>query len=411
MAYKPTGRTVPRPKPTTWQEEDQFTAQDRWDEAGGWVDEDRRGAAGRRDTTFAEGGAAVDAYNRRPVGAETRAFTPSNVQGYSPTQMQQWMSALTMAPGAGARPGAGAGAPSMPSARGGAGSAAGAGGGAGFASSNLASLDTSALDTFDPAAAGKEFAKGAYGDFQTGLADNLRTYDDEAVAAGRLRTGQYDVGKGQLVTRMGQDFDNRLAQAALDFSGQRLSAVTAGTTARLSRASDMDANARSMAELNAKLGFDRERGAAGDAIDYERLGNERYGQETDRYGLGLKGASAIDEMGWGRATALDEFGRSRATGLDAMTESRAKTGLDAALDRESRYSGEYGGYADRSGDYLSGSLDRAGEDRDAQDYRDWVEQQRKRGFAGGAAAQGAAFDPNAGAKETARKFGVPWSGR
>lgn len=367
MATKSWGSSrIPRPAPTTYGEQRVNDAQDDWDAAGDWVDQDRQGAARRRDETFSAGGRALDEFNQRPIATETRAFQPSNVQGYSPTQLQQWMASLSMAPGAGARSGA------APAAlrSGGPGGAGGAGGGSvPFASANLEAFDNSALMDFDPSAAGKEFASGAYSDYETGLKDDLRVFDDEAIAAGRLRTGQYDVDKGQVITRRGRDFDARIAQAALDFSGQRLSALTAGTGQRLSRASDMDANARMLAELNAKLGFDRERGAASDALAYAGLDAEMYGLETDRYGLGLKGASAIDEMGWDRATTLDEFGRSRATGIDAMTEARAKTGLDAALDREARYSGEYGDYAERSGDYLSSSLDRAAQDRELEDLR------------------------------------------
>jgi hypothetical protein len=374
MATKSWGSSrIPRPAPTTYGEQRVNDAQDDWDAAGDWVDRDRQGAARRRDDTYRAGGEALDSFNNRPVGAETRAFMPTNVQGYSPTQLQQWMASLSMAPRAGARaapvaaslrsaPGAGAGGTAVP-----------------FVSKNLEAFDNSALMNFDPSAAGKEFAGGAYSDYKTGLQDDLRLFDDEAIAAGRLRTGQYDVDKGDVITRRGRDFDARIAQAALDFSGQRLSALTAGSGQRLSRASDMDANARMLAELNANLGFQRERGASEDAIKYAGLDNEAYGLETDRYGLGLKGASAIDEMGWDRARTLDEFGRSRATGIDAMTEARAKTGLDAALDRERQYSGEYGDYAERAGDYLSSSLDRAAQDREIEDLRAELQRLRDQG--------------------------------
>lgn len=365
MAIKFGGSSrIPRPAPTTYGEQRQNDAQDEWDKAGGWVEEDRLGAARRRDDTYGAGGAALDSYNNRDVATETRAFQPTNVQGYSPTQLQQWMRSLSMGPRTGGRS-----APAAVPSRWAPGGAAAATGGIPFASKNLEAFDNSALMNFDPSAAGKEFASGAYSDYQTGLKDDLRLFDDQSIAAGRLRTGQYDVDKGQVITQRGRDFDARIAQAALDFSGQRLSALTAGSGQRLTRASDMDANARMLAELNANLGFQRERGSAEDAIKYAGLENEQYGLETDRYGMGLKGAQSIDDMGWNRATTLDEFGRSRATGIDAITESRAKTGLDAALDREGRYAGEYGGYADRSGDYLSGSLDRAEQDRGAQDLR------------------------------------------
>jgi len=398
------GNAFPAPKPTNWWEDEEQRAREDWDTAGDWTERDRQTGSDRRDTAASGASTALGDYGRQPASPAVSAWSPDATKGYSASQLAQWMASATGggSASAGFRPvGGGAGAQ-----RGGA-----PGGASAFESENLKAFDPSAVTNFDPTAAGETFAKGAYGSFKLNLDDVLRDYEDESVGAGRLRTGEYDVGRGKVVTRLGEDFNNQIAQMAPTFSGQRLSALQSGTGMNLDRATSMDANARAIAELNANLGFQRERGASEDSLAYNDSLLRAYGAETDRSGLLMQGARSMDELGFEQATNLDKMGFDRATYLDTAAEGRARTGLDASLGRERTYLDDYQRTADRSADYAGASRDWAARDREIEDLRKELERLRNPTGAPATAGQGRTKNPAEGVNEkVAASFGVPYVG-
>jgi len=395
------GPPIPRPAPTTYGQQEEQNAEDQWNQAGAWAAGDRTAAAGRRDATGAAASAALSAYGSRAPAPNVSGWSPRATGGYSAEQMQQWMRSA-----AGLDPNRALEAFDQ---GGGVGWTGGTGGGA--ANTNLKAFDPKALLEFDPTAAGTTFAKGAYGDFKNQLDDSLRAYQDEAIGAGRLRTGQYDVDKGQIVTRLGSDFSNKIAQSALDFSGQRLQALQAGTGMNLTRASDMDANARALQELNANLGLQR-------ASTRGQLAQGAYTAATDRQRMLMAGAQSMDDLAFQKARALDTGNWDKATYLDTAASRQAETGLDAALAREGRYLTDYQTTADRSADWAGANRDWASRDREMEDLRAELERLRRGssgpattgGWGTGGARGGSTADDLVSQTNTkvANRFGVPF---
>lgn len=78
---------------------------------------------------------------------------------------------------------------------------------------------------FDPEAAFRTSAQGAYGTFATQLGQTLRNLGGKAVAAGRFDSGFYDQDQGQVIRDVSSDFTNNLNTRALDAAGMRLSQI------------------------------------------------------------------------------------------------------------------------------------------------------------------------------------------
>lgn len=74
---------------------------------------------------------------------------------------------------------------------------------------------------FDPDAAFRTSAEGAMGDFRREMSDQLRDLTGSAVGAGRLNTGFFDEDRGEVATRLGGQFQDRLAQGAMQTAGMR----------------------------------------------------------------------------------------------------------------------------------------------------------------------------------------------
>jgi hypothetical protein len=72
---------------------------------------------------------------------------------------------------------------------------------------------------FDAGESFKEFAGGAYGEFQTNLGKELKNLAGRSVGAGRLDTGFFDEDQGEVITSLGRDFQNTIAQGALQTAG------------------------------------------------------------------------------------------------------------------------------------------------------------------------------------------------
>jgi hypothetical protein len=74
---------------------------------------------------------------------------------------------------------------------------------------------------FDPADSFKEYAGGAWKAVQGDLADNLESLASKAAGAGRLNTGFYDRDQGELMQRTMQDYQNTIAQGAMQTAGMK----------------------------------------------------------------------------------------------------------------------------------------------------------------------------------------------
>jgi len=249
-----------------------------------------------------------------------------------------------------------------------------------FDSANLRGFDAAALENFDPSSYGKEFAGGAYGDFKRNLSDELRVLTNQSVGAGRFTTGLFDEDQGRVINRLGESFNDKIAQESGVFSGQRLSALEGGANLRYKRASEMDTNARSITELNATNAATAARQAADlasaegiaydqHAIERDRVGLEGYGLETDRSRVAGGFAQSADELAYKRASDMDRLSYDQAKGLTDVGENRARTARDTAIGRERTYLDE--SYR-RSGDATSaasGQLDWAARNKEMEDLR------------------------------------------
>lgn len=342
---------VQRPRPTTYEQAREQEAQDYYDSQRQRVEGDTTSAGQNRSATTAAAGKALADYQAGGSPA-LASYNTQALSGYDPSQVASWMAANTVGP-----------APqrsAVPQV---------SGGGVNFSSTNLAGFDPSALMGFDPSAYGKEYAQGAYGDFQRNLNDELEQLTNASVGAGRLRTGLFDEDQGRVVTRNAATFADKLAQAATTFSGQKLAALQGGSQLQFNRAQAMDENARAIAELNAQLGLEASKANASNALSGQELDLRGYGLETDRQGLALQAARSADELGLQRATDLDRLALQRAQSLDTNALQRSSTGLDAALSRERLAQQGYDTARDRESDFASASRDYAARDREMADLR------------------------------------------
>ena len=398
-----------RPAATTWQEQQQYDAQDQWAAQGAGVYGDQSSAAAAKAAAASGATSAYDAYTGMQ-DTNVSGWSPSNTRGATANNVAQWLSSLdqmrpsntnfqasapgdfSSAYGSMTAYGNGSNAPRAPSAinqkgftsavggvqyqptnnqstqvaaqtpwqsaYGGVSNAVQAPGAVSSAYSGLraaqgpaavtstlspgnasgALTDFSSADVsgFDPSAAGKEFASGAVGQFNQNLTSRLGTLQNQAVGAGRLRTGFYDRDQGSVATQLGKDFNNQIAQEAGVFSGQKLGALESGAGMRLSRAQGIDAN-----RLTA-------------------------GTEADRV------AMANADRGLAGMTAQNQFALSQAGGLDSMSQANADRTLRAGEDTNQFALSRAGGM-DSSGLASRSEADRlamANADRAQRGYED-----------------------------------------
>lgn len=361
----------------------------------------RDAALGQANRTRMGADQAVTDY-ANPGRTPLAGWAPTAMTAYAPTQMAQWMAGASGAP---ARP-----ALSAPTKIAGAAPVT-------FDSKNLAGYGDAALENFDPSAAGKTFAGGAYGDFKRNLGTELRNLTNTSVGAGRFRTGLFDEDQGRVVNQLGETFDDKIAQQAGVFSGQRLDALKTGAGYRLQQAGEMDTNARAIAELNANQSLDREKFDVTSGLDRDKLGIEGYGAETDRLRTTGGLAQSADELAYRRASDTDRLTYDQARGLTDVGEARARTGLEASMGRERTYLDEYDKTRGEAASAASGQRDWAARDRELEDLRAEIAAIRgsqglnKYGVSNAGSAYSTPDSPAvANAKAMARAAGVPYRG-
>lgn len=390
----PSGSSVPgnpsAPDPYNWQQQEEQNALQAWNARGGSVASDETSADAERGATQTAADKAYTNYMDQSP-SNVAGYTASNLASYKPSAVQNWLTSLapgnsSVAPvtlgggivdrGAGASPG---------------------GAGAGTA---LGAYNTDALDAFDPSAAGNTYAQGAYGAFSNNLKDQLKTLTNKSVGAGRFNTGLLDADTGTTTTRLASDFDNAIASAAVQFSGQKESALASSASDNLSRASGIDADA-----LTAK----------NEADQYSLASTaQQTAAAQARAQLGLQGAEYIDTQSYDRATGLDAGVYAKDTYLDTSNMNQAKTGLDEAITREANAAKESDTARDRGDSYASATRTWAANDRAAQDARDAAAQaaakakaQQAASATGGGAA--ASADPYAFFRKQALALGTTFT--
>lgn len=365
--YKPAAPR--RPAATTWQEDEENRSRDAWEAQGASVGQDAADARRRRGETGAAAGSAYEAYGAMG-DPNVAGWSPINTRGANSNNVAQWLESIrSLRPGMGGSGGA-------------RGNVQGEGqgvSGAGTTGRELERYSAEDVTGFDPSAYGKEFGRGALSEFNTNLTGRLQTLENQSVGAGRLRTGFYDRDQGSVATRLGEDYNQKIAQQSGVFSGQRLEALRGGAQLRFGRASEMDANTLRAQEEANRMTTSRSQ------LELERGGQENQFNLSVAQ-MGLSGAEYSDTAAADRARYLDEGGFRRATYLDDARSRRATTGLEAALGRESRSQDDYYRHAGRQDEYTSANREWASEDRRAQDTRDEIERLRYpqgRGFRGG----------------------------
>ncbi len=229
MPVAPSGGSgrIARPQAKTYQEQEEFDAQDAWAAAGKTTAGDVARSGAGRDSAAA---AAAAAYAKYSGGPSVSGWSPEHTAGATPNNVAQWMHAL---PGGGSR----AAGPGGPTDMGGgpagpALSAPGAPGGPAGPGAPGGEGDFGDVSGFDPTAAMGTYAGGAIEKFNANLTGRLDKLQNQAVGAGRLRTGWYDRDQGSVATQLGKDFNADIAMQATTLSGQRLDALKAGAGLR-----------------------------------------------------------------------------------------------------------------------------------------------------------------------------------
>jgi hypothetical protein len=74
-------------------------------------------------------------------------------------------------------------------------------------------------EEFDPTEAYRESAGGAWSMAKRDLADQLEELAGQGAAAGRLNTGFFDRDQGELIQRTTRDYQDRIAQGAMQAAG------------------------------------------------------------------------------------------------------------------------------------------------------------------------------------------------
>lgn len=165
---------------------------------------------------------------------------------------------------------------------------------------------------FDAGAAMKEYAKGAYSDFERGVKTSLDSLRGLSVGEGRLDTGFFDKDQGDVITELGRGYTSDIAKQALNAAG-----ITSESRSAADRTT-LDAMKHG-ATLRTGLLTDSAR------MELDRAG------EMDR--LALDRAGQIDKNMLGRADSLGRLKLDRATSIDDARLRATTEGNRLALDR------------------------------------------------------------------------------
>lgn len=332
------------PAPTTWQQGEQEDAIKNWNAQAPQVYGAESSAFTGQENAIGNTNSAL-ARLQMMTPQQLGSYTPSDLAGYNPS------SYLTGAGGA-----AGALAKSYADGSGGSRTIAS---GSGNPASDFSAAQKAANDlgNFDPSAAGMTFAKGAEDAFNQNLTTQLAALQRGAAGTGRLQTGFYTGDQGTVATNLGKDFNSQIAQAALTFSGQRLSALQGAAGAQTTLGSDI-ASARQAATNESDAMTQAQRALAVNAgLTEEGMTTQEQEQAAS---LGLSRANDLSNLGLSRAQMMDQFGLT--TSNDA---------LQAALAQEQMARQGYQSAASTAAGFTSATRDYAMQDKATQDQIDF----------------------------------------
>lgn len=384
--------TAQRPPATTWQQQQEYDAQDLFGEEGQRTLNDETTADQNAAKYRSAADAATAGYGAAAAPTNTEAWSPTATAGYQPSQVAQWQASLGNLKAAVVPLAAGS--------VGGAGSESDPGG----YSKALTSFNADALMNFDPSAAGATYAQGAEGAFESQLKGDLTSLTNKAVGSGRLNTGFFDTDQGNVIKSNAANFNNALATAALGFSSQKEAALASGTADLLSRAQGIDANTLTGQGQANQLYETNEANAIKTAEDENTFA-------LGKYSTGLQGAEFQDSETFAKDQALDAGTYARANFLDTTNRTNATTGLDAALSREQEYNNLDTTAQAAGQSYASAARQWAAQDRAAQDARDATTAANAKKKLTGGGFGGPVTDPaNAVDARIASDFGVPFRG-
>jgi hypothetical protein len=231
------------------------------------------------------------------------------------------------------------------------------------AGNELSKFSADDVSSFDPTQYGETFARGAEGTFRMTLADELEALQNSSVGAGRFRTGLFDADQGTVVTRLGQDFNNRIAEAAVQFSGQRLDALGRGADLRFRRADSMDRNTLDASRGNAEMSLRAQEQAA--AAQSQSI-RDQIAALTASGNLGnMYDGNSLEAWKFSSGQGFDAWKHTTTTNADML-----KTGLSSALDieQERRRADEFN--QKQMGSYQSSNVENAMIFRDREDERE-----------------------------------------
>lgn len=319
-------------------------------------------------------------------------WSPTNLQGYSPSSLQSWLSNANMKP--------------LQL------------GGYTSATASTSSYNPTDLLKFDPTAAMTTYATGAEQTFNKNLKETLRQLTNKSVGAGRINTGVFDEDQGRVVTQNAADFNSALAAQATALSGQKLGATTAA-----------DQILSSQSELNAQMATGVSEANAAGSLTARGQDITGYGAETARLGLGESAAATIDQLGLSRATAADQMGLTRATSLDTLGLTRANeadtlglnkatTGMEAAIGRENAANSTFANAENAASGFATANLSNQNQVKQYSDLIAWMQKMginapgvpSSKVAAGGGGSGITPTDPYANYRALANALHVPFVG-
>lgn len=185
---------------------------------------------------------------------------------------------------------------------------------------------------FDAMASVEKAARGASGIAKQTLADQLEQETNAAARSGRLNIGEFDVDKGRVVTRVGENLNNEILNRSVDAAGIQAS-IENSNAGNITQANVAGAGLRSAeAREAAQLGYQALDSATGYDVDVAG--------QSDK--LGLDAADSYAGRSIDRAAGIDRNRLTAAEATDKMRRENAGEMDDFALDALDKYTGVEG---------------------------------------------------------------------
>lgn len=194
---------------------------------------------------------------------------------------------------------------------------------------------------YDPRAAVEEYARGASSSAKQTLMDALEKTTNSAAAGGRLDSGLLDKDKGTVITRVGEDLNNQIAQQAVNAAQIRASIenansgnITQAAVAQGQLAGQQAGYRSAEARDAANIGADALTSALGiDADTAKAIDSNRLTAATNSTDARLRRAGTIDSNRLTATTAASNNNLTRASGIDSLRQKSVDSATGMRLDR------------------------------------------------------------------------------